>query len=113
MKSIRKIAVSASAVLTLAAAGAFGVSAQAQSPATGESVKSLPFILAAVGLIAIILLVVVMVLEQKKKKNGGQPPVDPTPGGQPVPPAAPQSGQTQPEAPSDNQGDGDPQNPAE
>lgn len=122
---LRKLAMTMPATLTLIAAAAFGASAQTVSPATGEQVKPLPFILAAVGLIAVILLVVLMVMEQKKKKGGNQTP-PPSPGGQPyqaaaqppAPPAQPMGGQTGTQPPTENQqADGadtsDPQNPAQ
>ena len=59
----------------------FGASAQTISPATGEPpANPLPYILAAVGIVAIILVVVLMALEKKKKNH--QPPSGPASGGQ-------------------------------
>lgn len=51
------------------------------APATGESVKVLPWILGGIGLVAVVALIALSALDAKKKKNA------PPPGN--TPPAAP------------------------
>lgn len=57
------------------------------SPATGERTRVLPFVLGAVGLVAVAALIVLTVMDAKKKKN--TPPPTDTPPTPPTPPAGP------------------------
>mgnify|MGYP001523642281 CR=1 FL=1 len=58
------------------------------SPATGETVKVLPWVFGGIGLVAVIALIVLTVLDAKKKQasqTGGTPPAANTPEGQEPP----------------------------
>ena len=69
------------------AAGAVSAAADGLSPATGERTRVLPFVLGAVGLVAVAALIVLTVMDAKKKKN--TPPPTDTPPTPPTPPAGP------------------------
>ena len=71
----------------LTAAGAVSAAADGLSPATGERTRVLPFVLGAVGLVAVAALIVRTVMDAKKKTT--PPPPTDTPPTPPTPPAGP------------------------